>query len=110
MNIASLTGVEIASRVPVSSADAIAALSPDCELLHPHHNAVGLVPLLANLDEAGDRNVPGGVLEDRMRDARGLQRRNGKAGRCGRGSEQQRKRNGSRAREKCDCRNEAGKW
>ena len=29
MNSASLTGAEIASRVPVSSADAIAALSPE---------------------------------------------------------------------------------
>jgi hypothetical protein len=83
---------------------------PALDLVHAHHDAVGLLALLAHLDETGERDIPGGVLQDRMRDAHGLERRNGKAGRCRGGAEQQRKRNGSRTRHECDGRNESGEY
>jgi len=51
--------------------------------LDPHHEAVGLLALLAQLDETGERNAVGRIAQNRMIDQHGLQRGNGKAGRYG---------------------------
>jgi len=48
--------------------------------LDPQHEAVGLLALLAQLDETGERNAVGRIAQHRMVDQRGLQRGNGKAG------------------------------
>ena len=48
--------------------------------LDPQHEAVGLLALLAQLDETGERHAVGRIAQHRMIDQRGLQRGNGKAG------------------------------
>ena len=48
--------------------------------LDPQHEAVGLLALLAQLDETGERNAIGRIAQHRMIDQHGLQRGDGKAG------------------------------
>src|SRR5205085_2387258 len=93
MYIASLTGVEIASRLPVISAEPNALrriAQPPLDRMYAHHDAVGAFTLLAHLHEARDRDIPGRVLQDRVRDARGAQRRGRKADADGRDAKQDR--------------------
>jgi hypothetical protein len=49
--------------------------------LHPHHDAVSALSLLANLDEARDGDVAGRARQNRMRHRHGGERRDRKAAR-----------------------------
>src|SRR5262249_16979743 len=46
------------------------------EALDTHHDAIAFLTLLANLDKTGERHARDGILQDRMRNAHGLQRGN----------------------------------
>ena len=48
--------------------------------MHADDDAVAALALLADFDEAGERRARHRRLQNRMRDARGLQRRGGKSG------------------------------
>src|SRR5690348_435825 len=55
------------------------------EALDTHHDAIAFLTFLADLDESGERYARDGILQNRMRDASGLQGGDGKP--CGKRSE-----------------------
>jgi hypothetical protein len=80
---------------------------PALHLVDAHHDAVGALAFLTHFDVSRNGNIPGGVLQDGMRDTDALERDCGKAGGGSGESEQQREsdrpRTGENGRGCQDC-------